>query len=115
MRIKELLIEGSDVSEIISFLKSEFPLSYNYITYDSKVAIFILERFSFIQNSELSITIIIDIISVSKCKLLIIVTGGRSGIFRLDIFGLEESMLRNIIDKIKRFCSERNLKLIISS
>ena len=112
MRTLNFIIEGFEVKSIIDIFRKEFPFSFNYISQKGDVFVLIFEKYSFLQNSDMACSIIVDFLSDYKCNLIITVAGGRTGIARLDIFGREKALLREFENFIEKICNKKGWKLI---
>jgi hypothetical protein len=112
VRTLNFIIEGFEVKSIIDIFRKEFPFSFNYVSEKGDIFVLIFEKYSFLQNSDMACSIIVDFLSENKCNLIITVAGGRTGIARLDIFGREKALLRECVNFIEKICIEKGWKLI---
>ena len=97
-------IEGPNIPSIYYGIRQEFGVANEYISPNGGTYFFVFESFSFLQNSDMSCTILVDIWSPTSCFLQVVVSGGKSGLFRLDIFGRESSRLSKLEESVQRIC-----------
>ncbi len=112
MQIFRYSIEGDGIKDFIDLLKREFMTSYSYMNQGKDTIILVSERYSFLQNSDMAAVIVVDILNDRACNLELIVAGGRTGIFRLDIYGREKATLKSIKELVEKLCNEKGLRII---
>ena len=97
-------IDGPNVRSIYYGIRKEFGVANEYISPTGNTYFFVFESFSFLQNSDMSCTILVDVWSDNSCFVQAVVSGGKSGLFRLDIFGREGSRLGKLQEAFQRIC-----------
>ena len=121
MKHKKYSIKGKNIISITNIVMKEPPenpeeVSYNGETFqvvsnNGKTFLYIFEKYSFMQDSDMSAILFIDIINDNEGVVNFIVAGGHVGIFQLDIFRRENSVLKKIEKKLQNICDENNWQI----
>jgi len=93
-------------------IKREFGQGNEYVSPSGNTYFFVFENFSFLQNSDMSVTVLVDIWNQGCCVIKLVVSGGKQGLFRLDIFGREGSRLSNVQQGFQRIASMNNWQIV---
>ncbi|MBN1215622.1 MAG: hypothetical protein JXA99_09325 [Candidatus Lokiarchaeota archaeon] len=70
---------------------------YSYYNEDKNIYVYIFEKLAWQNLSEVSGTIIFDILENKRCKIIITISGGKTGWLRLT-WGSERKMMEKISD-----------------
>jgi hypothetical protein len=110
---KKYSISGKNIKTINLALKKETAPIIEEHSKSGKTFFFIFEKYSFIQDSDMTVTLFIDVISEKECALDCIVSGGKSGLFQLDLFDREHSVLEKTHKIIEKMCEENHWNLLL--
>ena len=110
MKNKVYSVEGSNISPLPDLLEKQFKLSRMSVSNTAKTLLFVSEKYSFIQNSDMACIIFVDIISENKCILNFIVAGVNAGLLRLDLFNREESAINDFNEALQKMCVDNGWK-----
>ncbi|MEM6377433.1 MAG: hypothetical protein AAF705_04415 [Bacteroidota bacterium] len=105
MQQKKYTIEGTNIRAILEAIKTEIKPELEETSATDKTFFYLFEKYSFAQNSDMSVMLLIDLISESTCNLTSIVAGGKNGFLRLDVLGRERSALETLERVLKQICS----------
>ncbi len=97
-------ISGNNIRAISSSIQHHFGDANEYVSPDGDTCFFVFEHFSFWQNSDMSCSILVDIWDDNNCFVKGVVSGGKTGLLRLDIFGREVSRMKKVRDGILQIC-----------
>ena len=111
MKITEYTIQGRDIKNLPATLKKELHASTEYTAKGGNVFFMIFEHYSFLQNSNMSGSMLVDIESKDKARVIAIVSGGKTSMLQLDIFGREKSLLRSIKKTLENISTPNNWHL----
>jgi hypothetical protein len=112
MKYTKYAIKGKNIKLILEILKKEFKPSFNYTSNTGKTYFFVFEKYSFLQNSDMSGIFLVDIKNETECIVNFVVAGGKTELLRLDIFGREYNLLKNIKKILQKICDDNNWKII---
>lgn len=105
MNKKNIIIKGEHVKDIINLLDDDIK-SYTYKPAEN-IYVFYNEKYYFRNNSELMLSLIVNIQEQNICFMNIIAGGGSSGFCSLDL-GAEEDILEKIVCNIEQICENKN-------
>tara|TARA_Y100000310_G_C20618200_1_gene781825 strand:+ start:139 stop:525 length:387 start_codon:yes stop_codon:yes gene_type:complete len=111
MRITEYTIQGRDIKNLPTILKKELHASTEYTAKGGNVFFMIFEHYSFLQNSNMSGSMLVDIEAKDKARVIAIVSGGKTSMLQLDIFGREKSLLRLMTKTLTKISEEHHWHL----
>ena len=111
MKYEKYTIEGKNITSISNVLKNELEPSVEYASKRGNAYFSVFERYSFLQNSDMSGILLVDIENENRCVVNVVVAGGKAGAFRLDIFGRENSVLKDVKKVLQKIADENSWKL----
>jgi hypothetical protein len=111
MRQKEYSVKGKSIKSISSILTKEFKPIFEKVSNTGKTFFYVFERYSFLQNSDMSGIILIDIINENECRIDSIVAGGKVGLLQLDLFGREQSILDGVEKELQKICKNNGWQM----
>jgi hypothetical protein len=108
MKYKKYLIKGENIESISAILKRELKPSFEEVSKAQKTFLYIFEKYSLLQGSDMSGMLLIDVISDNECTINSIIAGGKTGFFRLDLFNMENSILHKTEDILIKICNDKS-------
>lgn len=111
MKHARYTIRGRNVKSILETLKKDIEPSVDYTSNTGKTYFFVFEKYSFLQNSDMSGILLFDIKNEDECIVNAVVAGGKTGLLRLDIFGRENSVLNDIKNVLQEICDKNNCRI----
>lgn len=105
MNKKNIIIKGEHVKDVINLLDNDIK-SYTYKPTEN-IYVFYNEKYYFRNNSELMVSLIVNIHNQNNCIINIIAGGGSSGIFGMNL-GAEEDIIEKIVCNIEQICINNN-------
>ncbi len=100
MEYGRYLISGKNASSFPDLLEEELKDEQFYLHSSSKesVKLFVIEKYSFLQNSDKSLTVMTEVLGKDKCEVNAIVSGGKTSLLRIDLFFTEAGLLSDFED-----------------
>ena len=98
-------IQGQNIRMIGEAVRRTFGHGNMYVSPTGNTWFFTYENFSFWQNSDMSSNILVDVWNEHTAVVKIVVAGGKTGLFRLDIFGREGARLNQLKGQVQHFCN----------
>ena len=95
MESDKFIINAVDLENLIADINREVDFLSRYRDNKGKITVLIAEKFYFRIESNLAATIIIDRINENQYQIVIVVAGGKHGLFGIT-YGAERSMLKRI-------------------
>jgi hypothetical protein len=95
MKKDKFIIDQMDLDDIISNIRQEVSTLSRYRNNEGGTIVLITEKFYFRIESNLTATIITDLIEESRYQIIIVVGGGQHGLLGMS-WGAEKSMLKKI-------------------
>jgi len=92
---EKFTIHCTDLENLIKDINREVDHLSRYTEETGKMIVLVAERFYFRIESNLAVTIIIDRINENQYQVVVIVAGGKHGLFEIT-WGAERSMLKKI-------------------
>jgi len=92
---EEFTIQCTDLETLITDINREVENLSRYTEETGRMIVLVAERYYFRIESNLAVTIIIDRINEDRYQIVIIVAGGKKGLFEIT-WGAERSMLKRI-------------------
>lgn len=111
METKHLRVTGENISKIVSEIKEKLYPEIKIESADGKTFLFTGESYSFWQDSNMAVTLFIDLASSEKCDIHVIASGGKIGLLQWDLFGREANRVDNVFSEISSICHHNNWKL----
>ena len=111
MKHKTYSIKGKNIKGIIDVLKKEIQPNLEEVSKTGKTFFYVFEKYSFLQNSNMSGILLVDIVSGEECILHSVVAGGKAGLLQMDIFGRENSVLNSFGDILKKICQDNGWQI----
>jgi hypothetical protein len=102
MEQKSFLFENVVYEQLINDFEENFNPNFKFSNNQNTTTIFIIERYYFRINSNLTLTLIFNMINSNSIELHIITSGGTSGLLGLS-GGAEKSALHRVIKFLKKY------------
>ena len=83
MKQESFILENINSEELIKKFKRNFFPDFSFINDNGTTIVYIIEKFSFRVNSNLSATIIFDFLNKNKCEISLISSGGATGLLQI--------------------------------
>ncbi len=109
MESKIIEIENNNIDLIIESFYDKFLPEGIYNNENKNIFAIFFEKFSFLTKSDLSGTVIFDRMGNNKCKIIIIISRGGSGFFRL-AYGSESRAMNKITKFIDSLANDKSIK-----
>ncbi|MEK6800569.1 MAG: DUF6054 family protein [Nanoarchaeota archaeon] len=111
MKHAKYIVKGKNIRILPTILKKELKPSFDYISSTGKTYFFVLEKYSLLQNADMSVIILVDIKNETECVVNSVVAGGKVGLFQLDLFDREDSVLSGIKETLNKLANDNGWKI----
>ncbi len=110
MEHSRYMITGKGASYFPEILEKEMEGEQPYVgsAANGSVKLFVTEKYSFLQNSDKSLTVMTETTENDRCEVNAIVSGGKTSLLRLDLFFTEAGLLEDFEDFILQVSQAHN-------